>query len=513
MRRHSPLIRGVPAGGGTSSTGICPLAAAGGKPPQRRPARPHQFGTTAAGGNARPWRRVTIRSRPNGGAPAGYAVHPSVACTPREARTCRICLSPKLSAQRPGFTRHPRGASTPPPMLPSWLALVAVGAEIDTAWCVAHKRAELVATLVSDQHRRRRTMRKIALFNHKGGVSKTTTVFNLGWMLAEHGHRVLMVDSDPQCNLTGMVLGFRGAEELESFYERQGQNTLRSGLMPAFEAQPRSIEAVDPVSVTGREGLFLLAGDLRLAEYEVTLGIAQELSAAIQALQNLPGSLAFLVDRTAESVGADYVLIDMSPGLGAVNQNLVSISDYIIVPTAPDFFSVMAIDSLSRVLPRWRAWAEQASKMPVLQEAAYPFPQPRLRVLGTIVQKFRPRAGKPASSFQRWIDELGNAVETILIPQLSKAGMVLDPSVYNEAGVGDALNLATIADFNSLISMSQEHLTPVYALSPQQMGAVGVVLKGFESSRDAFHDQFNELARRVDCLATTAERTQPDAGT
>jgi cellulose biosynthesis protein BcsQ len=58
--------------------------------------------------------------------------------------------------------------------------------------------------------------RKVALFNHKGGVSKTTTVFNLGWMLAELGHTVVMVDADPQCNLTGMVLGYRGADELES---------------------------------------------------------------------------------------------------------------------------------------------------------------------------------------------------------------------------------------------------------------------------------------------------------
>ena len=354
-------------------------------------------------------------------------------------------------------------------------------------------------------------MKKIALFNHKGGVSKTTTVFNLGWILAEQGHRVLMVDSDPQCNLTGMVLGFRGTDELEGFYEEQGMNTIRSGLMPAFEAQPRSIEAVEPVAVTGRSGLFLLAGDLRLAEYEVTLGIAQELSAAIQALQNLPGSLAFLLDRTAEHVQADYTLIDMSPGLGPVNQNLVSISDFIIVPTAPDFFSVMAIDSLSRVLPRWHAWAMQASRIPVLQDAAYPFPTPTLRVLGTIVQKFRPRAGRPASSFQRWIDELGTAVETRLIPQLERAGMVLDRSVYAEVGVDADLNLATIADFNSLISMSQEHLTPVFALSTAQLGAVGVVLEGFESSRDAFHTQFTELGRRVDGLVTRADSILPDA--
>ena len=42
----------------------------------------------------------------------------------------------------------------------------------------------------------------ISLFNHKGGVSKTTTAFNLGWAMAESGKRILIVDGDPQCNLT-----------------------------------------------------------------------------------------------------------------------------------------------------------------------------------------------------------------------------------------------------------------------------------------------------------------------
>ena len=49
--------------------------------------------------------------------------------------------------------------------------------------------------------------KRIALFNHKGGVSKTTTTFNLGWMLAQMGNRVILVDGDPQSNLTGLVLG------------------------------------------------------------------------------------------------------------------------------------------------------------------------------------------------------------------------------------------------------------------------------------------------------------------
>ncbi|MGB8202239.1 MAG: AAA family ATPase [Pseudonocardiaceae bacterium] len=352
-------------------------------------------------------------------------------------------------------------------------------------------------------------MKKIALFNHKGGVSKTTTVFNLGWMLAENGHKVLMVDSDPQCNLTGMTLGFKGADDLENFYASQGTNTIRSGLVPAFEAQPKSIEAVEPVDVKDRPGLYLLAGDLRLSEYEVTLGIAQELSAAIGALQNLPGSLDFLITRTAESVSADYILIDMSPGLGSVNQNLVTISHYLIIPTSPDVFSVMAIDSLSRVLPRWRSWAAQASSMPVLKEAAYPFAPPETRVLGTIVQKFRPRDSRPARAFQKWIDELNVAVRDRLRPELRTAGMLLPPSVYTDAGVDqDTMNLATISDFNSLISRSQEYLTPVFALSDQQLSAVGDVLSNFRKARQTFHGDFSLLATRVDSMAMAGETSQ-----
>jgi chromosome partitioning protein len=60
----------------------------------------------------------------------------------------------------------------------------------------------------------------IAFFNHKGGVSKTTTTFNLGWALANAGKKVLIVDGDPQCNLTGTVLGFDGVDDFASFYKK-----------------------------------------------------------------------------------------------------------------------------------------------------------------------------------------------------------------------------------------------------------------------------------------------------
>src|SRR5664279_1255094 len=81
----------------------------------------------------------------------------------------------------------------------------------------------------------------IAFFNNKGGVSKTTTCFNLGWILAERGHTVVLVDADPQCNLTGMVLDLTGEDALSTFYEQNPRQNLREALEPAFASRPRPL--------------------------------------------------------------------------------------------------------------------------------------------------------------------------------------------------------------------------------------------------------------------------------
>jgi len=340
----------------------------------------------------------------------------------------------------------------------------------------------------------------IALFNHKGGVSKTTTTFNLGWILAEKGHSTLLVDADPQCNLTGMVLGYKGPTELEALYASHEDRNLWAGLAPAFESRPVEISGVDAISVPDRQNLFLLPGHIQTAEYEVTLGIAQELSGSIQTLQNLPGSLRFLLDKTAAKMGCEYVLVDMSPGLGAINQNLLATSDYFIVPTSPDFFSVMAVDSLARVLPRWQRWAEKAYSLDILRSAAYPFPEPHTKFLGVVVQKYRPRRGVPASAFQGWIDQLADKVGTELVPALEKAGMLLARNAYERAGLGGDYALATIPDFNSLIAKSQRAQTPIYALTNEQIGQSGTVLSQTARSRDQFRQLFNDLGDQVIAL-------------
>lgn len=375
------------------------------------------------------------------------------------------------------------------------------------------------------------TFKIISVFNHKGGVSKTTTTFNLGWKLAQKGNRVILVDADPQCNLTGVVLGLNpewpedtdeAVEENEAtdqeyastqqraadFWEENFDRTIFGALQPAFNSEPKLIDPVECVTVDGVDGLYLLPGHIRFGEYEVSLGIAQELAGSISSMRNLPGAIYYLLTQTAEALNADYVLIDMSPSLGALNQNLVTISDLLIVPTSPDFFSIMALQSLSQVLPRWARWAQNASSNEILQTASYPFPQLRLKLGGIVIQRYRlyrspteeDPYGTPTSPFQEWIERVETASKDQFVPALRAAGLTLDDSSYERADVPQSRVLAQIQEFNSLLPKSQEHHVPVFALTEEQLDQGGIVLQGSKAQIRSLDRIFDQFADRVSAL-------------
>ena len=360
--------------------------------------------------------------------------------------------------------------------------------------------------------------KQIALFNHKGGVGKTTTTFNLGWMLANKGKKVIVVDCDPQCNLTGMVLGFKDAENFALMYASDNVTNIRDGLAPAFESRPESIKPVNCEPISGQTNMQLLPGHIGLAEYEVTLGIAQELSGSLITLQNLPGSLHDLFTKTAEKYNADFILVDMSPSLGPINQNLLTTSDYFIIPMFPDYFSAMATASLASILPKWAAWARQAKALEPLRDAIYPFPDKHPKFLGTIIQNFRIRKGVPAAAFQRWIDEIKSGVEKNLMPMLSENDMLLPDELYHKASMigSDQTQLSLffqdtisqpilqLSDFNTLIALSQEHHAPVFNLTDAELGKEGKVLNNMKRSMKRFRDLFSDGADRIITLTEDA---------
>jgi cellulose biosynthesis protein BcsQ len=342
----------------------------------------------------------------------------------------------------------------------------------------------------------------IAIFNHKGGVSKTTTAFHLGWKLAQLGMRVILADFDPQCNLTGMVLGYKGIEDFDQFYSATPPNNIKDGLSPAFESKPKSIVGIDCAQVPKNEYLLLAPGHIGLAEYETTLGIAQELSGSLLPLRNLPGSFRFLLNETGKKYEADYIILDMSPSLGPINQNLLMTSDFFLVPLHPDFFSSMALNSLSKTLPRWKNWADAAYATEILTSADYPFPAPNAKFVGAIVQKYRPRGGKASSAFQRWIDQLTSGLQTELVPALEKAGLVDSIDFQSRVGSPPHKPIMEVSDFNSLIAESQEHQVPVYGLTPELLKQKGAVWEQNQASMEVFDNAFSDCAKKI--IALTA---------
>ncbi len=338
----------------------------------------------------------------------------------------------------------------------------------------------------------------ISLFNHKGGVSKTTTTFNLGWALADHGKRVLIVDGDPQCNLTGIVLGFSGTSDFEDFYTHAPSANLHHAVAPVFTGAASPLAAAE-IMPTTHDGLHLLAGHIDLALNETQLAIALNTGTAIPALQNLPGALGALLRLTGEANNIDYVLVDMSPSVGALNQCLLMGGDYFIVPTSPDYFCNQAIESLAQVIPRWNSDVAGFRNTSL----RYPLPATPPLCLGIISQRYRPRLGAPAASFQDWIDRIKQTTRTTLAPALQAESMIVDERTFSRASIADSpYNMANIADFNTLIAQSQKHNVPVFALSDTQINRQGVVLENMKANRDAFQQAFCEFADAVITLTS-----------
>ncbi|HBD00579.1 MAG TPA: chromosome partitioning protein ParA [Lachnoclostridium sp.] len=333
----------------------------------------------------------------------------------------------------------------------------------------------------------------IVLFNHKGGVSKTTTTFNIAWKLTQLGKKVLIVDGDPQCNLTGMFLG----KSFDEYYvnELTAKLNIKDAVGMAFEGRPRPIEAIECVKNDKNLDLFLIPGHMDLSEYESSLSLALNSNNAIVTLQNLPGVFYELIRLCAEKYDVDYVFIDMNPGLSAINQTFFMYADAFIVPSNPDPFSVMALKTLKTVLPRWKKWAEQGREL--FSEATYPLPASEMKFIGEIIQRFNLRNGTAAKPYTNKIDEIKDYVEKDFLEELGKYNMVFDIEPLIDEGLIEDRCLGEIAEFGSLIQKANESGVPVFALTKEEMGTVGNVYDSMEQKREMLDKEFDKIANVI----------------
>ncbi|MCM2552617.1 ParA family protein [Burkholderia glumae] len=337
--------------------------------------------------------------------------------------------------------------------------------------------------------------KRLVLFNHKGGVSKTTTVYNVGWMLAERGHRVLLVDADPQCNLSSLILG----DDFDAYYldDATRLHNIKDGVAPAFTGKPTPIQPVVCKSPVRQPRLHLLAGHATLSEYDASLTFAQN-SNALATLQNLPGAFHELMRQVEESNQIDYTIIDLNPGLSAINQNLFLNSDFVLIPTNPDPFSIMALQTLETIFPRWGSW--KVNNETAFQDSAYPLRPGLPKFAGTVIQRFNVRRGRAAAPYRDNIGEIKIVTQNRLYPALRNAGLTLPDNAYPNALSNGGYCLEEIPDFGALLPRAHQAGVPVFALRNDELGATGPVLANMVIKRDQIHGQIASVAQTLQDL-------------
>jgi cellulose biosynthesis protein BcsQ len=336
-------------------------------------------------------------------------------------------------------------------------------------------------------------MKAIAFFNNKGGVGKTTLAYHLAWMYSDMGTRVLAADLDPQANLTSMFLD---------------QDQLAE-LWPE-DARPKSIlGAVEPIMKgTGDVGnahvekvadnLHLIVGDLGLSRFEARLSDAWPrcLGGDESAFRTI-SSFYRILREAADRTFADVVLIDVGPNLGAINLSALISASFVVVPLAPDLFSLQGLRNLGPTLRDWRKeWTQRLDRKPSASDPPLELPPSEMRPVGYVVMQHAVRADRPVRAYEKWIQRIPQTyADKVLGGKPSRVRLIEnDPNM-----------LASLKHYRSLMPMAQDARKPIFHLKAVD-GALGGHASGVEDCRKSF----KELADRI--AAKTFRQTSSVSG-
>ena len=275
-------------------------------------------------------------------------------------------------------------------------------------------------------------MQVIAVMNYKGGVGKTTLTANLGAEVAARGHKVLLIDLDPQANLT---FSFYSVDQWREDL-RKDTTIMRwyEGDSPGREVELHRLVVTPPlvnaqVAESGGR-LDLIASHLKLIDIDLQLaaqlGGGTTLAGAKQKFLDLHGCLARAL-RHETFQEYDLVLIDCAPNFGLVTKTAIVASDHVLVPAKADYLSTLGIPYLAghcdELVAEYNDYVNHGARRPDDHLID-------TRFLGVVFTMVKIYAGKPIGGQQYYMEDIRLNAEMAVL-----TGVVRDsPRHFGDAG-------------------------------------------------------------------------------
>ncbi len=316
----------------------------------------------------------------------------------------------------------------------------------------------------------------LTFFNNKGGVGKTMLTYHVAWMLNELGVPTVVLDLDPQANLTA---SFLDDERVEKLWTDPKRRTIYGSLAPLFEGEGGISE---PYIEEVERNLWLVPGDLLLSgtEQELSLAWPGSLEQRVRALR-VTAAFSTIAQLAADQTYAKLVLVDVGPNLGAINRAAMVASDHVVIPIRPDLYSLQGLRNLGPTLDSWRTgWSD------ITRRVARPdldLPSGQMRPRGYVVLQHGTRVDRVVGAYDRWLRRvpaeyrrsvLGKSVDRPPLPQ------------------EDKYCLGMLKHYYSLAPLGQEARKPVFLLRSAD-GAIGAHQYAV---REAY-GHFEALTRRL----------------
>jgi cellulose biosynthesis protein BcsQ len=191
-----------------------------------------------------------------------------------------------------------------------------------------------------------------------------------------------------------------------------------------------------------------------------------------------------VIEEAAQRHAADFVLIDVGPNLGAINRAALVASTHVVVPVAPDLFSLQGLKNLGPTLRKWRSTWEQAKAQKPREIEQ--LPEGEMRPIGYVLMQHAERLGRPTKAYAKWQQRL---------PEVYR------DSVLGEARCGDEKTdpqqIARLKHYRSLMPMAMEVRKPMFLLRPVD-GAIGAHQANVQQCQTDFRALAGAICRRVE---------------